>query len=681
MSSLLAVVRAEPSQDAATAATSTVSRILDVIRPRAQRLALWMERAWQAGASSPDQGLAVTAGEVAWLLLGEEADRQEAAFLETDARAAALTGTIRQAESALARDPRWAAVTEAFSPDEAERDLLLLLVAAEADPGLRRVIAYLNDDTRLDRPTAQLSRRLAGRPRAPWRCEAIVRWRLAEPVDDAQPQALTTPWRLDPAVMAALTDAAWRDPILGEAVRVVGANEVADAAALHPAALATLRACADPRDVELIGPKGVGRETLAARFALGRGQALLAVDVAGLLTQGLAVRDILTRALRQAKAMGALAYFRDAEAVAAAEWDLARGLRVDYLRGARERAAGETIIALAPPALAERLALWRRWSGATPPGALTTHRLTPAEIKRLAFALERLGAEGVASRPMGGRRPDHSLLSLLPCPYDWDDLILPGEVDRALRDFADQIRLRWSVYDDWGFGRLTHLGFGVAALFAGPSGTGKTMAAQVIAKTLGLDLYRVDLAGVVNKYVGETEKRLREVFDACEHSGALLFFDEADALFGGRMQAKDAHDRFANIETNYLLQRIETFDGVAILATNRRNDIDQAFMRRLRFIIEFMPPRPEERLALWRRALRTRSPSGEDLLDSIDFNLLAERLQMTGAEIKSTVLSAAFLAKARDQRIGMGHLFTAAERELAKQRAKLPVSLRDGVTG
>ena len=203
------------------------------------------------------------------------------------------------------------------------------------------------------------------------------------------------------------------------------------------------------------------------------------------------------------------------------------------------------------------------------------------------------------------------------------------------------------------------------------------MAAQVIARSLGLDLYRVDLAGVVNKYIGETEKRLREVFDACEHAGALLFFDEADALFGARMQVKDAHDRFANIETNYLLQRIESFDGVAILATNRRNDIDQAFVRRLRFVIEFMAPRADERLTLWRRALPSHAPGGEPLLDDIDWRLLADRLEMTGAEIKNTVLAAAFLARAEGERIGMRHLLGAAQRELAKQRGKLPVTLRE----
>ena len=655
---------------------AAIDLILRLARLRAQRLTLWMEQVWQAGRSSPDQGLAITAGEVAWLLAGDAAEREEAAFFAGDPRAAGLGAAIGPARDALAVDPAWAPLIAAFGLNADEADFLALLAAVEIDPGLQRVVAYLHDDARLAQPTPALSMRLAAGARGPWIGAAIRRWRLATPVDDAPPHALTTAWRIDPAVVLALHEGAWRDMKIADAAHVVSVDQGSGDPDLHPEALAVLRATADLTEVELTGPKGIGRQTVAARFAFSRGQYLLAADTPTLLAQGLDAREAVTRVLRQAKANGALAYFRDADAVPAAEWTLARGLGVAFLRGARESTQSETPIALTPVPQARRLALWRAATDAPPPEILTTHRLTPAEIARLAA----VPAGGPAPRA-GGRRPDHSLLSILPCPYDWDDLILPADVEQQLREFVDQVRLRWSVYEDWGFGRLAHLGFGIAGLFGGPSGTGKTMAAQVMAKTLGLDLYRVDLAGVVNKYVGETEKRLREVFDACEHSGALLFFDEADALFGSRMQVKDAHDRFANIEVNYLLQRIESFDGVAILATNRRGDVDPAFVRRLRFVIEFLPPRPEERLSLWRRALQTRSPSGEILLDDIDFPLLAERLQMTGAEIKNTALAAAFLAKAEGGRIGMRHVMSAAQRESAKRGERLRVPLREAVSG
>ena len=199
-----------------------------------------------------------------------------------------------------------------------------------------------------------------------------------------------------------------------------------------------------------------------------------------------------------------------------------------------------------------------------------------------------------------------------------------------------------------------------------------------MARSLALDLLRVDLAGVVNKFVGETEKKLREVFDACEDKqrlGPCVFFDEADALFGNRTRVKDAHDRFANIEIDYLLQRIERFDGVAVLATNRRQDLDPAFVRRLNFVVEFLPPRPDERAALWRLALPSHAPSGEAIRDEIDLVCTANRLIMTGAEIKSTALGAAFLAREEGARIGTRHVLTAAQREMAKQGQRLRIPL------
>jgi SpoVK/Ycf46/Vps4 family AAA+-type ATPase len=263
------------------------------------------------------------------------------------------------------------------------------------------------------------------------------------------------------------------------------------------------------------------------------------------------------------------------------------------------------------------------------------------------------------------------LLNILPCPYTWDDLVVAPDLSQTLHDFESQVRLRWEVYEEWGFSRLTHLGQGISALFGGPSGTGKTMAAQVLARSLDLTLYRVDLAGVVNKYIGETEKRLRDVFDACERSGGLLFFDEADALFGSRFQAKEAHDRFANIEIDYLLQRIEQFDGIAILATNRKNDLDTAFLRRLRFVCDFLPPGKPERLNLWRKALPASSPTGEDILGEIDFQGLADHIDLNGAQIKAIALGAAFLARSEGTKINMKHIELAAAREFGKQGLRL----------
>ncbi|MBI3228893.1 MAG: ATP-binding protein, partial [Burkholderiales bacterium] len=196
-----------------------------------------------------------------------------------------------------------------------------------------------------------------------------------------------------------------------------------------------------------------------------------------------------------------------------------------------------------------------------------------------------------------------SLAQRLDAKATWDDLVLPEEQMRLMRQIAAQVKERHKVYGEWGFDRRMNRGFGISALFAGESGTGKTMAAEVIANALRLNLYRIYLSAVVSKYIGETEKNLRKLFDAAEMGGAILFFDEADALFGKRSEVKDSHDRYANIEINYLLQRMESFSGLAILATNMKSALDIAFMRRLRFVLQFPYPGIKERLAIWQHAL------------------------------------------------------------------------------
>lgn len=593
----------------------------------------------------------------------------EAAFYA--ANAADLSMEAAAAAVELELDPGWATIRRLFglTPDEAE--LLALLLAVELDPGLARVVAYLHDEGGLTQPTPWLAARLAGVEPVPSSYTNLRRWLLAAPREGASPERLAIAWQADPAVAQAIFSGIWRDPAIAEAATRIEPAEVAALPCLHPRAKSVLTQMPDPRDAELVGPPGIGRQTLAAQCAAAGGVPLLAVDLLALVEAGGAPGPLLTRTLRQAAMTGALAYFRNAQAAPESDWTRARGLGVAYLRGVRHPTGEAQPITLAPLPIDARLALWRRMTVAPPPPGLVALRLTPAEVVRAA------AQPAAAVVHQCRRRPDHGLLTTLPTPYGWDDLVLPPGITGQLRAFETQVRLRWTVYEEWGFSRLTHLGQGISALFGGPSGTGKTMAAQVVARSLGLDLLRVDLAGVVNKYIGETEKKLREVFDACEDSGAVLFFDEADALFGNRTQVKDAHDRFANIEIDYLLQRIERFDGVAILATNRRQDLDPAFVRRLRFVVEFLPPRPDERLALWHRALPPYAPNGEPIRDGIDWSYLSDRLTMTGAEIKSTALSAAFLAREEGVRIGMRHLLTAAQREMAKQGQRLRMPLRE----
>jgi hypothetical protein len=248
---------------------------------------------------------------------------------------------------------------------------------------------------------------------------------------------------------------------------------------------------------------------------------------------------------------------------------------------------------------------------------------------------------------------------------EWDDLILPETQKETLRQLAAQARHRMTVYESWGFAGKGRRGLGISALFAGASGTGKTLAAEVMAKELRLDLYRIDLSAVVSKYIGESEKNLKQVFDAAEEGGVLLLFDECDALFGKRSEAKDSHDRYANIEVSYLLQRMENFQGLAVLTTNFKSAMDKAFQRRLRFTVDFPFPGVAEREAIWQRVFPAQTPTS-----GLNIKRLAQ-LNMTGGNIRNIALNAAFLAAEAGLPIQMEHILKATRQEAIKTERPL----------
>ncbi len=254
----------------------------------------------------------------------------------------------------------------------------------------------------------------------------------------------------------------------------------------------------------------------------------------------------------------------------------------------------------------------------------------------------------------------HDLAQHIPPTASWDDLVLPQTQRDTLQDIVAHVRQRAKVYESWGFAGKSGRGLGISALFSGASGTGKTTAAEVIAGELHLDLYRIDLSSVVSKYIGETEKNLRRVFDAAEAGGAILLFDEADALFGKRSEVKDSHDRHANIEVSYLLQRMESYRGLAILTTNLKNALDQAFLRRLRFVVQFPFPDATQRAEIWRRVFPKDTPT-----QGLDVNKLA-KLSVAGGNIRNIALSAAFIAADAGEVVQMKHLLEAAKTEYVK---------------
>lgn len=246
--------------------------------------------------------------------------------------------------------------------------------------------------------------------------------------------------------------------------------------------------------------------------------------------------------------------------------------------------------------------------------------------------------------------------------FGWDDIVLPADQIQQLREMGNHVEHHHTVYARWGLERRLGLSQGLISLFAGPSGTGKTMAADILARALGLDLYRIDLSGVVSKYIGETEKNLQHIFNEAESSNAILFFDEADALFGKRSEVKDAHDRYANIETAYLLQKMEEYAGVVILATNLKMNLDEAFMRRMHFVVDFPMPEQDDRRRIWAAALPPELPLGAD----VDLDFMARKFRLAGGHIRNIVVAAAFLAAADGRVVHMPHLIQATRREFQK---------------
>jgi SpoVK/Ycf46/Vps4 family AAA+-type ATPase len=242
-----------------------------------------------------------------------------------------------------------------------------------------------------------------------------------------------------------------------------------------------------------------------------------------------------------------------------------------------------------------------------------------------------------------------------------NDLVLPDIQRQLLDTIAIRVEQRSKVYEDWGFETKSSRGLGITALFAGESGTGKTMAAEALANNLDLDLFKIDLSTVVSKYIGETEKNLRRVFDAAESGGAILFFDEADALFGKRSEVKDSHDRYANIEVGYLLQKMEEYRGLAILATNMKNALDPAFIRRIAFIVKYPFPDEKSRAEIWKRIF----PKSVPIDKNLDFGRLA-KLNITGGNIQNIALNASFIAAEEGTEVGMRHLKEAAKMEYDK---------------
>ncbi len=687
------------------------------------RLRIHELRLGNRGDPAAAAGVYIADHEVDRLLDRERTGAGEPALADLRRRLAELEGEVAaRVEASLERGvslglPRLARLF-ALSPFELQA--LVVCLAPELDRKYDRLYAYLQDDITRRKPSVDLILQLlCDTPGERWRWRArltpqalLLATGLLEEGDDPQSPSGTSDLarflKLDPRILGYLLDDPALDPRVARLARLDPTLAAAGEAGIDPGLetrLFTLaerllldRAAPARMVVYLHGPYGAGRRRLASALCRRLGCRLLSLQTDLLLAEP-DVEQTLRAVCREGLLLQAALYFDAAEPLVGDDPGgrvtarrLARVISehgwLTFLAGDRgwspeDLFAGADFYAceLRVPGAARREAVWRRALSELP-GDLDPawarelgdrFRLTPGQIDDAAADLRREHLAGGSGRAPSlddvyaacRRRSNHNLrrLAVKIVPrHGWQDLVIPDDRRRQLEELCGHLRHRHRVLGDWGFGRKLSRGTGSSALFAGPPGTGKTLAAEVVAGALGLDLYKVDLSAVVSKYIGETEKNLARIFREAETSNAILFFDEADALFGKRTEVRDAHDRYANIETSYLLQRIEEYEGVVILATNLRQNLDAAFSRRIAFVVELPFPDADSRRRIWRRHF----PAAAPLAPDVDFERLAAELRIAGGNIKNVALAAAYLAAGDGGEITMEHILRGARREIEK---------------
>jgi AAA+ superfamily predicted ATPase len=625
---------------------------------------------------------------------------------------------------ALSDDSRLARLAATFGLSAFECDLILIALAPEFDLRYERLYAYLQNDVSRRRPSidmalnllcpsaeARLARRAHFAIDAPLIRHGLIHL-LPDP-DQAEPPLLAHILKLDEQIADILLGQAGLDRRLASFCRLVtpqaGPGDLPlDAAARRGVLALIVQAVVkhQPLRLHFQGPPGSGRRKAAEVLAGAVERRLLCADLARAATTETGFDSALKLLFREARFLDAILFIEGVDELrgeppSSSYRTLVRALGessgVVLLAGARAwtpvgpESLGVIPIAFSIPAFRQRRQCWQ---AALAAGGLTLDpadldaladrfRLTPIQIADAvviarAYACRRtVRSPGEPAFPIDDRpslddlfaaaraQTGHDLAALahkVEPRYTWGDIVLPEDALAQLREICQRVAHRQRVLGEWGFDRKLSMGKGANALFAGPSGTGKTMAAEIIANTLGLDLYKIDLSGVVSKYIGETEKNLDRIFTAAENANAILFFDEADALFGKRSEVRDSHDRYANIEISYLLQKIEQYTGVAILASNLRQNLDEAFVRRLSFTIHFPFPDEASRRRIWAGMWPGETPVSE----TVDLDFMARQFKLSGGNIKNITLAAAFLAASDGDVVTMPHMLRATRREYQK---------------
>ncbi|HEX4274632.1 MAG TPA: ATP-binding protein [Bryobacteraceae bacterium] len=686
----LAAAQHDPAPPAAEAASSPVlapelELVLLEFRFRAQRRVTWLRQIRAADGAFEAE------------LMDADSPAAEAQWAASSDEACALNEHIAATRQALDSHTRSRLfeLREIFGLAPREFDLLRACLAVSLDAALARVCALLHSDARRPFVTPDLVARLFEHGRCEeWNPESpLVRWRLItrQETGPAEPPAIG----IDAGVREWLRGRNDLDETLTGVSRLQPLRQPFETWPVESTVTwlrAQLRGEARrPVRVRIVGQPGSGRRTFAATVSARLGMPLLAIR-ADEIDEG-SWRGTFVRAQRHAfLERCALAW--SGESMSRRTWPaevppfplqfVISESRLDL----PATDAGELRIEMPATRIEDRIAAWRHfapreWDDAQVDALARRYRVQVGDIARACSTTPGDAHEAGLRVRESARGSLGSLAQLLPASFDWEDLVLPETTLETLHDLVFEARHRNEFWEQPEAQRLFPQGRGLLALFNGPPGTGKTMAAQVIASALGYDLLRIDLSTVVSKYVGETSQNLERILSRAANMDAVLLFDEADGLFGKRAaEVKEAQDKFANTDSAYLLQAIEAYPGIALLASNQKGSIDTAFLRRIRFLVEFSKPDIAQRLVIWRRVVA--ALAGTENAASLDagFMSLAAGIEATGAQIKNAILGAIFVARRLDEPLGMPHLLRGLERELAKEgrtlSAKEKERLRSG---
>ncbi|MBL7103303.1 MAG: AAA family ATPase [Bacteroidales bacterium] len=659
---------------------SILNMVILRIRLLSKRRIIWLRKLWQEEGETGGQ-LVVTHAAINAILDDKDSPEAEFSWYNSDKNIQQINEEIVIIEKKITenKNSRFTKLHQIFALNQQESDLFQLCLAIKLDPSMSRIYAYLQDHAARGYATEELAVRLLGYGHSSLlkTDSSLLRWQIILKKETAvgEPNIL----KCDPFIAQWLLGHEGLDESLTSIARFHLPQTPIKNWPVKSTTDLLKRIFKDNTNrirLNVVGPPGSGRRTFAAIICSKFKMQLIRIDS----DQAEDWQQVFMHAQRQALLDNCGIAWCGEKAVRQAWPQGILNAPLQFMICEKNQnpipvngiidftiEMPELMISEQRELLNKHLPVYKTWSNKEKETLVSQHRMSIGDINALEERDVQLSSEASDVLRESSRNKLGVLAQLLDCPFIRNDLVLPKYLNDALNDFVFEAKERKQFWEEDKVRSLFPQGRGLMALFIGPPGTGKTMAAQVLAAELGLDLFRIDLSSVVSKYVGETSQNLERILSRAEHMDIVLLFDEADALFGKRTEVKDAHDRFANTDTNYLLQAIENYQGIALLSSNKKENIDTAFIRRLRYILEFPKPDARQREQIWSKVLdKLIPPEHKEKLNG-QIGILANNVELTGAQIKFALLSAVFIAKNDKKPLEMKQLLRGLERELIKE--------------